>query len=124
MFDWCSSEANQLAFKNIQILKEERIKMRLLQLTSGMTVIGILFIISSQAIAYDEGLLRQKLKNVSAMEAVAIANELKWKSSTVTSYVTAKEVVFKFSNGQLTKVRLPNDRMLVAVAPYMNQTHQ
>ena len=98
--------------------------MRLLQLTSGMAVIGILFIISSQAIAYDEGLLRQKLKNVSAMEAVAIANELKWKSSGVKSYVTANEVVFKFSNGQLTKVRLPNDRMLVAVAPYMNQTHQ
>jgi len=55
-------------------LKEEEIKMKLLRITSGMAVIGILFIISSQAIAYDEGLLRQKLKNVSVMEAVAISN--------------------------------------------------
>jgi len=98
--------------------------MRLLQLTSGMTVIGILFIISSQAIAYDEGLLRQRLENVSAVEAVAIANELKWESSGVKSYVTANEVVFKFSNGRLTKIRLPKERMLVAVAPYTYQTHQ
>jgi hypothetical protein len=89
-----------------------------------MAAIGILFMISSQAIAYDEGLLRQRLKNVSAMEAVAIANELKWESGSVKSYVTVNEVVFKFSNGQLTKIRLPKDRMLVAVAPYMNQTHQ
>ena len=98
--------------------------MRLLRITSGMAIIGILFMISIQAIAYDEGLLRQRLKNVSAMEAVAIANELKWESSSVKSYVTANEVVFKFSNGQLTKIRLPKERMLVAVAPYMNQTHQ
>ena len=98
--------------------------MRLLRITSGMAVIGILFMISSQAIAYDEGLLRQGLKNVSAMEAVAIANELKWESGSVKSYVTAHEVVFKFSNGQLWKIPLPKDRMLVAVAPYMDQTHQ
>ena len=98
--------------------------MRLFRITSGMAAIGILFMISSQAIAYDEGLLRQRLKNVSAMEAVAIANELKWESSDIRSYVTANEVVFEFSNGQLTKIPLPKKRMLVEVAPYMNQTHQ
>ena len=98
--------------------------MKLLRIIPGIAAIGLILMISSQAIAYDEGLLRQKLKNVSAIEAVAIANELKWESSSVKSYVTAHEVVFKFSNGQLTKIRLPKDRMLIAVAPYMNQTHE
>lgn len=98
--------------------------MKLHRIILEIAAIGLLLMISSQAIAYDEGLLRQKLKNVSAIEAVAIANELKWESSSVKSYVTAHEVVFKFSNGQLTKIRLPKDRMLIAVAPYMNQTHE
>jgi hypothetical protein len=97
--------------------------MKLRRFVSVMVVIGILFMISCQAIAYDKGLLRQMLKNASAMEAVTVANELKWESTDVKSYVTTHEVVFNFSNGQLTKIRLPEDRMLVAVAPYMNQTH-
>ena len=64
--------------------------MKLLRIIPGIAAVGLLLMISSQAIAYDEGRLRQKLKNVSAMEAVAIANELKLKSSTVKSYVTVK----------------------------------
>ena len=98
--------------------------MKLLRTSLKIAAVGLLLMISSHATAYDEGLLRQRLQNVSAMEAVAIANELKWESGSVKSYVTANEVVFKFSNGKLTKIRLPKDRMLVAVAPYMNQTHQ
>jgi hypothetical protein len=98
--------------------------MKLRRIILEIAAIGLLLMISSHAIAYDEGLLRQRLKNISAMEAVAIANELKWEPGSIKSYVTANEVVFKFSNGKLTKIRLPKDRMLVALAPYMNQTHQ
>ena len=98
--------------------------MKLRRIIQGIAVNGIILMFSTKAIAYDEGLLRQRLKNVSGMEAVAIANELKWESTDVKSYVTTHEVVFKYSNGQLTKIRLPKDRMLVAVAPYMNQTHE
>lgn len=98
--------------------------MKLLRIIPGIATIGLILMISTQVIAYDEGLLRQRLKNVSAMEAVNIANELKWESSDVKSYVTTHEVIFEFSNGQLTKIRLPKDRMLVAVAPYMNKTHE
>ena len=97
-------------------------KLRLIIL--DIAAIWLLIMISSHAIAYDENLLQQRLKNVSAMESVAIANELKWESGSVKSYVTANEVVFKFSNGKLTRIRFPKDKMLVAVAPYMNQTHQ
>lgn len=98
--------------------------MKLLRIIPCIAAIGLLLMISTQAVAYDEELLRQSLKNVSAMEAIAIANELKWESTDLKSYVTTQEVIFKFSNGQLTKIHLPKDTMLVALAPYMNQTHQ
>ncbi len=98
--------------------------MKLLRTIPGLVAIGLILMFSTQTIAYDEELLRQRLKNVSAREAVAIANELKWESTDVKSYVTNQEVIFKFSNGQLTKIRLPKNRMLVAVAPYVNLTHQ
>ena len=89
-----------------------------------MIAIGIILIVKNQAIAYDEHVIRQKLKDIRAMEAVALANELKWNSVDVKSYVTAHEVVFKFSDGILKKIPLPKERMLVAVAPYMTRTHQ
>jgi hypothetical protein len=115
---------NSVILRTIAQFLEERNKMKLRRIIQGIAVNGLILMFSTQAIAYDEGLLRQRLKNVSAMEAVAIANELKWESTDVKSYVTTHEVVFKYSNGQLTKIRLPKDRMLVAVAPYMNQTHK
>jgi hypothetical protein len=98
--------------------------MKIHRIIPGIAVTGLILMISGQAIAYDEGELRQRLRNVSAMEAVAIANELKWESGDVKSYITAHDVIFKFSNGQLKKIHLPKDRMMVAVAPYLNQTHQ
>ncbi len=115
---------NSMILRKIAHFLEERNKMKLLRIMPGIVAIGLILMISTQAIAYDEGLLRQRLKNVSAIEAVAIANELKWESSDIKSYATTQKVIFKFSDGQLTKIRLPKDRMLVAVAPYMNQTHQ
>ena len=89
-----------------------------------MIAIGIILIVKNQAIAYDEYVIRQKLKDIQAMEAVAFANELKWNSGDIKSYVTAHEVVFKFSDGTLKRIPLPKERMLVAVAPYMTRTHQ
>jgi hypothetical protein len=115
---------NRVILRTITQFLEERNKMKLRRIIKVIAANGLILMFSTQAIAYDEGLLRQRLKNVSAMEAVAIANELKWESTDVKSYVTLHELVFKFSNGQLTKIRLPKDRMLVAVAPYMNQTHE
>ena len=122
--DLCLCKEKQRDFKNNQSILEERNNMKLLRIIPCIVTIGLLLMISTQAVAYNEELLRQRLKKVSAMEAIAIANELKWESTDVKSYVTTHEVVFKFSNGQLTKIRLPKDRMLVAVAPYMNQTHE
>jgi len=65
-----------------------------------------------------------KLKNVDAVQAVAIANDWNYSKKEITSYVTPREVVFKSSNDKvIKKIPLPEDKMLVAVAPYINQTH-
>ena len=65
-----------------------------------------------------------RLNNVDAVQAVAIANEWNYSRKDITSYVTPREVVFKSSNDKIIKkIPLPKDKMMVAVAPYINTTH-
>jgi hypothetical protein len=64
------------------------------------------------------------LNNIDAVQAVAIANEWNYSRKDITSYVTPREVVFKSSNDKIIKkIPLPKDKMMVAVAPYINTTH-
>ena len=63
------------------------------------------------------------LDNVDAIQAVAIANDWKWSKGNIRSYVDSREVVFKFANGKVKRIPLPEDKMLVALAPYINRTH-
>jgi 23S rRNA maturation-related 3'-5' exoribonuclease YhaM len=66
-----------------------------------------------------------KLKNVDAVQAVAIANEWNYSNKKITSYVTPREVVFKSADDKIIKkIPLPEDKMMVAVAPYINRTHR
>ena len=64
------------------------------------------------------------LEKIDAVEAMAIANEWKWSRKDVKSSVTAREVVFQFSDGKQKKIPLPQEKMLVAVAPYVRKTHK
>ena len=65
-----------------------------------------------------------QLKNVDAIQAMEVANQWKWSKEGIKSYVTTREVVFEFPNGRVKKVALPEEKMVVAVAPYVNQTHR
>jgi hypothetical protein len=65
-----------------------------------------------------------KLNNIDAVQAVAIANDWNYSKKEITSYITPREVVFKSSNDKvIKKIPLPEDKMMVAVAPYINRTH-
>jgi hypothetical protein len=65
-----------------------------------------------------------RLKNIDAVQAIAIANEWNYSKKDITSYVTPREVVFKSSDDKvIKKIPLPEDKMMVAVAPYINTTH-
>jgi hypothetical protein len=63
-------------------------------------------------------------EKIDAVEAMAIANEWKWSQKDVKSFVNAREVVFKFSDGKEQKIPLPEEKMIVAVAPYLRKTHK
>ena len=63
-------------------------------------------------------------EKIDAVEAMAIANAWKWSRKDIKSSVTAREVVFKFSDGKQQKIALPQEKMLVAVAPYIRRTHK
>jgi len=63
-------------------------------------------------------------EKIDAIEAMAIANEWKWSRKDIKSFVTAREVVFKLSDGKEQKIPLPQEKMLVAVAPYLRKTHK
>ena len=66
-----------------------------------------------------------KLKNVDAVQAIAIANDWNYSKKEITSYVTPREVEFKSADDKaIKKIPLPEDKKMVAVAPYINRTHR
>ena len=91
-------------------------------------VIVFLFIVSSllpvgkpQAdVSPDEA----RLNNADALQAMAIANQWKWTKKEVKSYVTPRGVIFMFPNRKVKGIPLPEDKMIVAVAPYIRRTHK
>ena len=93
-------------------------------------VIGLILILvtclSFQADAIQDGKKPADIdwKNIDAIEAMAIANEWKWSLKDVKSFVNANEVVFEFADGTTKEIPLPEEKMLVAVAPYIQNTHQ
>lgn len=63
-----------------------------------------------------------QLGGLTARQALAQANQ--WRGAGgLQSYVTSAAVVFKFPDGQQRSVPLPARQMVVAIAPYVNQTH-
>ncbi len=65
-----------------------------------------------------------KLNNADAFQAMAIANQWKWSRHKIKSHVTPREVVFEFPDGKVKRVALPENSMVVAVAPYITRTHE
>lgn len=63
-----------------------------------------------------------QLKGLTPQQALARANQ--WRSAGgLQSHVTSEAIVFKFPDGQQSSVALPAKQMVVAIAPYVNQTH-
>ncbi|GGM21638.1 hypothetical protein GCM10010841_31900 [Deinococcus aerophilus] len=63
-----------------------------------------------------------QLRGLTPHQALAQANQ--WRNAGgLQSYVTSEAVVFRFPDGQQNSVALPSEQMVVAIAPYVNQTH-
>jgi hypothetical protein len=90
---------------------------------SGIVLTAILLVSPAQAIQGNGKLDEAALTGANAVQAIDIANQWKWSRKDIKSYVTTREVVFEFPGGRLTKIPLPGDKMVVAVAPYSKETH-
>lgn len=67
--------------------------------------------------------LKEKLTGIDAKTAMAIANKWRIDKIDVVSFVTPDKVNFKFKDGQTISIPLPDDSMIVSIAPYINKTH-
>ncbi len=86
--------------------------------------LGLILLFSVFGCGPDKNSPEAILKNVDAVQAMAIANDWKWSKGEIKSYVTTREVVFELSEKKVKKIPLPEEKMLVAIAPYINQTHR
>ena len=64
------------------------------------------------------------LNSVDAFQAMEIANEWKWSNDGIKSSVYPQTIVFKLPNGRIKRISQPANQMVVAVAPYINETHK
>ena len=89
-----------------------------------MKILIFLLLIPAYAQQADGKSFETILKNADAIQAMAVANQWKWSKKEIKSYLTPRQVVFKFPDGEVNKIPLPNDKFLVAVAPYIKRTHK
>lgn len=85
------------------------------------TLAGLLALVIATASAQAPAPTPQALDGIDAYEAVELANA--WKGSDVTSFATSQAVHFEFPDGTEVTVPMPEDEMLVSVAPYVERTH-
>ena len=64
------------------------------------------------------------LKGLDARKALKIANQWRWTKKEIKSYIDTREIVFKFPDGESTRIPLPENEVMVAVAPYIKKTHE
>src|SRR5664280_1154051 len=67
--------------------------------------------------------LKEKLKGIDGKTAMAIANKWHMDKIDVVTFVTPEKVNFKFKDGETISILLPDDTMMVSIAPYINKTH-
>ena len=87
-------------------------------------LLGLSVLLAASGCQPDKNSPEGMLKNVDAVQAMALANEWNWSNKEIKSFVNTREIVFELPKNKVIKIPLPEDKMLVAVAPYINQTHQ
>lgn len=65
----------------------------------------------------------ETVRGLDARSALAQANAWFTAGAGVTTYVDSRVVGFEFADGETIEVPLPDDEMVVAVAPYVELTH-
>ena len=86
-------------------------------------LLGICFLLTVTALMGEEKSAEVILNGIDAFKAMEIANEWKWAKKEIKSSVYPRAIVFKLSDGKIIKIPLPEEKMVVAIAPYIKKTH-
>ena len=90
-----------------------------------ITVVSLaVFLMNTPVFSMNESALIEQLDGLNAYQALALANQWHWEKQPVRTHITSKEIVFQFESGRVKKIPLPADEMMVAVAPFINNTHK
>lgn len=63
------------------------------------------------------------LEGLNARGALVLANKWKTSNPEVTSFITPDKLNFEFPNKKKVEISLPEDSMMIAIAPYVDKTH-
>ena len=105
---------------NTKIMRSSHLKSLRIYL---LLLIGVALFFQACTGQNGEKSLKSALKNLDALQAMALANEWKLSHKDIQSHVTPSEIVFEFPDKTQHIVPLPEDKMVVAIAPYEKGTH-
>ena len=83
-----------------------------------------LFFMSTASFSMNESKLINQLDGIDAYQALALANQWHWEKQPVKTHITTEDVVFEFESGKTKKIPLPEGKVMVAVVPFIKNTHQ
>ena len=64
------------------------------------------------------------LAEMDAREALDLANKWKTSNPQITSFITPDNLIFEFPDKKKVEISLPEDSMMIAIAPYVDKTHR
>ncbi len=92
-------------------------------LLSFIILLGIISAFPAHALQGDEKSDESMLEKVDAIQAIVLANQWRWSNKEIKSSVNSQEVVFEFPGGKVKKIPLSEEKVVVALAPYIKGTH-
>ena len=79
---------------------------------------------SAPAVSGQDQQFIDELKGKNGKQAMSLANQWRLKNIDVVSFVTPDAVHFIFKDGTKINIPLPDDQMIVSIAPYIQNTHR
>jgi hypothetical protein len=90
---------------------------------SRIVLLAFLAVVLPNLAGCAERPLEAKLDGLDARQALALANRWFQEKQPVKSFINTREIVFEFQDGKRRSIALPAAEMMVAIAPYVHQTH-
>lgn len=94
-----------------------------MKILSAIFFLGIVVLGCSNSSNPDNDNLFNSLTGLDVKASLALANEWKYTAPDISSYINSDELVIEFPDGRKVAKPITGDSMLVAFAPYINNTH-